>query len=106
MYKENNMAQKRLLKKEIVSISDALFAEALFRLLEEPEVDKTKGEQLLCRILRMKEEFVRRAHRSSGNGNKALVKQYYRKLVVDLIAEMQVISKEINELGENKKEQA
>ncbi|WP_080904461.1 hypothetical protein [Parabacteroides sp. Marseille-P3160] len=100
------MANKRLLKKEISAISDALFAEALFSILQRPESDKEKGEQLLSRIVRLNEEFVRRAHRPSGNGNRSIVKQYYRKLVDDLVVEVESIAGEINELSGIKEAEA
>ena len=53
----------------------------------------------MTRILDMQDEFVRRASHPDGKDNPALVKEYYRKLRVDLQTEVDAIAAQIGELN-------
>lgn len=93
------MAKRRELKKDISYVAGELFTEALVCKLFIPGVEVEKAEAVMARILDMQDEFVRRAHRSDGKDNPALVKEYYRKLRVDLQTEVDAIATEIADLN-------
>lgn len=96
------MAKRRILKKYISYAAGDLFTEALVCKLYIPGVEKEKAEVVMSRILDMQDEFIRRANRPDGKENSTLVKEYYRKLMVDLQTEIDAISVEINELSKGK----
>ena len=48
------------------------------------------------------DEFIRRAGTPDAKDNKTLVKEYYRKLRVDLQTEVDAIANEIGELSKEK----
>jgi hypothetical protein len=50
----------------------------------------------------MQDEFIRRAGTPDAKDNKTLVKEYYRKLRVDLQTEVNAIANEIGELSKEK----
>lgn len=93
------MAKRRELKKDISYVAGELFTEALVCKLFIPGVEAEKAEAVMARILDMQDEFVRRAHRPDGKDNPALVKEYYRKLRVDLQTEVDAIATEIADLN-------
>ena len=82
------MAKRRILKRNISYVAGELFTEE-------------KTDKLLTRILDMQDEFIRRAQRPDGNGNKALVKEYYKKLIVDLQTEINSITDELDQLNKH-----
>lgn len=98
------MANKRILKKDISYVAGELYAEVMVRMIVVPGVDRHKADDLLSRILNMEDEYIRRANRPDAKENKALIKEYYRKLRVDLQTEVDVIVQEIAALNEEKKE--
>ncbi|MEG1543248.1 MAG: hypothetical protein RR382_01810 [Tannerellaceae bacterium] len=98
------MAKRRILKKDISCVAGELFSEVLICKAFIPGVTQEKAEVVMTRILDMQDEFIRRAHRPDGKDNKTLVKEYYRKLWVDLQTEMDAISVEINALSKEDKE--
>lgn len=93
------MAKRRKLKKDIGYVAGDLFAETLFCKLYIPGVNKEKAEAVMARILDMQDDFIRRANHPDGKENKTLVKEYYRKLWVDLQTEVDAIATEIGELS-------
>lgn len=86
------MAKRRDLKKDINYIAGELFSEVMMFSLYIPGTDKEKADVLMSRILSMQDEFLSRAQRPDGNGNKTLVKEYFRKLRVDLQTEIDAIA--------------
>lgn len=76
-----------------------MFAEALVCKMFIPGVQQEKAEALMARILDMQDDFIRRAQRPDGKDNKKLVKEYYRRLVADLQAEVDAIGAEIEALS-------
>ncbi|MDR1200533.1 MAG: hypothetical protein LBL58_02735 [Tannerellaceae bacterium] len=77
------MAKRRTLKKCITSIAGDLFAEVLVCKLLITNTDQDKADRLLDEICLLQDEFICRAHRPDGKDNKTLVKEYYKKLLVD-----------------------
>ena len=53
----------------------------------------------MAKILNMQDEYICRANRPAGNGNKSLVKSYYAKLRTDLQQEVNAIAVEIETLS-------
>lgn len=96
------MAKRRILKKDISYVAGDLFSEVLICKLYIPGVDQEKADVLMTRVLDMQDEFIKRAHRPDGKDNKALVKEYYSKLRVDLVTEVNAIAAEIGELSKQK----
>lgn len=96
------MASRRILKKDISCVAGDLFWEALICKLYIPGVDKAKAEVIMSRVLDMQDDFIGRANRPDGKDNKVLVKEYYRKLKVDLLTEINAIASEIGELSKDK----
>lgn len=68
--KENIMANKRLLKKEIACVASELFTEVLFCSLFIPGTDKDKADQLMARVLDMQDDFI--CARESRTGRRIL----------------------------------
>jgi len=93
------MAKKRMLKKYVGFFAGELFAETLLVSLLTPKSDQSKSEELMTRILDMQEEFIRRVNHIDAKDNKALVKEYYKKLKVDFQREVMAIAGEIEALG-------
>lgn len=88
-----------MLKKEIAYIAGDLFTETLFCSLYIPGTDKEKADQLMARILDMEDSFIRRAGRTDGKDNPALVRTYYKKLRAELQDEVNAIGTEIGKLN-------
>ena len=97
--KENIMANKRLLKKEIACVASELFTEVLFCSLFIPGTDKDKADQLMARVLDMQDDFICRAGKPDGKENPAMVKAYYKKLRAELQQEVDAIAEEITALN-------
>lgn len=93
------MANKRVLKKEIMYAAGELFTETLVCKLYVPDTDQEKADALMTRILNMQDDFICRAGKPDGKDNKALVKEYYKKLRADLQAEVDAIAAEIGGLN-------
>ena len=74
------MAKRRILKKEISYVAGELFTEALVCKLYIPGVNQEKADALMARILDMQDSYIVRAGHPDGKDNKALVRNYYRKL--------------------------
>ena len=96
------MAKRRILKKDIGYIAGDLFFETLVCKLYIPGVNQEKADVVMARVLDMQDEYITRANRPDGKDNKALVKEYYRKLRVDLQTEINAIATEIGELSKEK----
>lgn len=96
------MAKRRILKKEISYVTGELFSEVLVCKLFIPGVEENKADMLMARILDMQDEFIRRAGRPDAKENKTLVKEYYRKLRVDLLTGVNAIANEIGDLSKEK----
>jgi len=99
------MANRRVLKKDISYVAGELYAEVMVRMILIPGVDRFKADDLLSRILDMEDEYIRRANRPDAKDNKVLVKEYYRKLRIDLQTEVDAIVREITALNEETKEE-
>ena len=56
----------------------------------------------MARILDMQDSYIVRAGQPDGKDNKALVRNYYRKLREDLQNEVNAIADEIEELSKDK----
>lgn len=96
------MAKRRILKKEISYVAGELFSEVLVCKLFIPGIEEDKADALMARILDMQDEFIRRAGTPDAKDNKTLVKEYYRKLRVDLQTEVNAVANEIGELSKEK----
>lgn len=99
---EDYMAKRRILKKNIGYIAGELITEVLVCKMRFPDINQDEVDNLLVNILKMEDEFIRRAHRPDGKDNKALVKEYYQKLFVDFETELTTIVKEIEALRKEK----
>ena len=85
------MASRRKLKKNVKYFMDDLATDCLIQEMLNPEVDSTKIDKLLERIMLSRREFVSRiSHTQPGN-----VKGYYKQFrndfseeVTDIIAEL------------------
>ena len=93
------MAKRKELKQIINYVAGELFIEALLFKQVIPGVDQEKAEALMSRIIDMQTDFVLRAGSPDAKYNKVLVKEYYRKLYVDLQTEIDAIAQEIAELN-------
>lgn len=93
------MAKRRDLKKSINYVAGELFSEALLCNMFIPGTDKDKAEEVMSRIMTMQDDFLSRASRPDGKDNKALVREYYRKLLIDLQTEVNAIAGEIATLN-------
>lgn len=96
------MAKRRILKKEISYVAGELFSEVLVCKLFIPGINEDKADALMARILDMQDEFIRRAGTPDAKENKRLVKEYYRKLRVDLQTEVNAVADEIGALSKEK----
>lgn len=92
------MAKRRDLKKDINYVAGELFSEILVCSLFIPGTNKEKADVLMTRVLDMQDDFLARAQRPDGKDNKTLVKEYYRKLHVDLQTSVNAIATEIGAL--------
>lgn len=92
------MAKRRFLKKDINYVTGELFSEILVCRLYIPGTDKEQADVLMTRVLDMQDDFLARAQRPDGKDNKTLVKEYYRKLRVDLQTSVNAIATEIGTL--------
>lgn len=99
------MAKRRFLKKDIGYIAGDLFTEVLICQALMPDTDPAEADGLMARILTMQDEFIRRAQRPDGNGDRKHVKAYYRKLWTDLEAEADAIAAGIVSLNRKKDEE-
>ena len=92
------MASRRLLKRDISYISGVLFSDTMMARLLISSIDQAAAEVLMTRILDMEESFLGRASHTDAKANKALVKEYYKKLKVDLQTEVASILEELDKL--------
>lgn len=95
------MAKRKNLKRDIGYVAGELFTEVLVVQMLLPGIDYDKSNELLGRIREMRDEFVQRAAKPNGKDNKKLVREYYRKLEIDLkksidsmVGDIQSLSKE------------
>lgn len=98
------MAKKRILKKNISYIAGELLTDALLCSLFIQNVDKDAVEAVMSRILEMEDRFIRRANHPDAKDNKTLVKEYYKKLLVDLETEANAIGLELEKLNKDTKQ--
>ena len=93
------MAKRRILKKEIYyTFGDMLFDTLIYQYLA-PKENQEKVESLISRINQCCNEFICRAHHAPNKKNKSSVKQYYKKLLLDLDHEIEQFSQEIEALS-------
>lgn len=97
------MAKKRILKKNISYIAGELFTDAMLCTVFVKDIDKDAVEAVMSRILEMEESFIARANHPDAKENKALVKEYYKKLLVDLETEANAIGQELEKLNKETK---
>lgn len=95
------MASRRILKKDISYVARELFNEVMVRMIVIPGVDRFKADAIMSRILNMEDEYIRRANRPDAKNNRTLVKEYYRKLRIDLQNEVDEIVNELSQLHED-----
>lgn len=93
------MAKRKDLKQIINYVAGELFTEVLLFKQFIPGVDTEAAEIVMARILDMQSEFVLRAGKPDGKNNRTLVKEYYRKLRVDLQTEVDAIAGQIAALN-------
>ncbi|WP_085535315.1 hypothetical protein [Massilibacteroides vaginae] len=97
------MAKKRILKKNISYIAGELFTDALLCTLFVKDIDKDAIEAIMSRILDMESSFIARANHPDAKDNKVLVKEYYKKLLVDLETEANAIGLDLEKLNQDTK---
>lgn len=97
------MAKKRILKKNISYIAGELFTDAMLCTMFVKDIDKEAIEAVMSRILEMEESFIARANHPDAKDNKALVKEHYKKLLVDLETEANAIAQELERLNKETK---
>jgi len=95
------MAKRRELKKDIEYVSSGLLVETMICMLQ-PNADMAKLEETSSRVLALNDEYIKRAQHPSGNANKPLVKQYYKKLREDFDAEVDKIYAELMSLNKDR----
>ena len=93
------MAKRKDLKQIISYVAGELFTEVLLFRQFIPNVDVEAAEAVMARILDMQSDFILRAGSPDGKDNKTLVKEYYRKLRVDLQTEVDAIAGDIAALN-------
>ena len=93
------MAKRKDLKQIISYVAGELFTEVLLFRQFIPNVDVEAAEAVMARILDMQSDFILRAGKPDGKDNKTLVKEYYRKLRVDLQTEVDAIAGDIAALN-------
>jgi len=98
------MAKKRILKKKISYIAGELFTDAMLCTIFIKDIDKGAAEAVMSRILDMEMSFIARANRPDAKDNKTLVKEYYKKLLVDLETETNAIGQELEKLNTETKQ--
>lgn len=76
------MANKRVLKKEINAIADALTFEYVLTSSFIPGVDRDKATEILYKVLELRKEYLARVGANGGKEPK-MVKAYYKKLISD-----------------------
>jgi hypothetical protein len=92
------MAKRKTLKKYIAYIAGDLFAEVLVCKILLTNAGQDKMDRLLEDIYLLQEEFIRRAHKPDGKDNKVLVREYYRKLLMDFETGTEAVVQEIEAL--------
>lgn len=97
------MAKRRNLKRDIGYLAGELFTEVLVAKMLVPGIDHDKADALMGRILDMQENFILRAGKTDGKDNAKRVKEYYKRLDIDLSKEIKAIVLEIEELGKEVK---
>lgn len=97
------MAKRRDLKKAVDYLSGELMMETLLCSLQ-PKFDKAKLEEIMARVCRLNAEFRQRVQHPAGNGNKQLVKQYYKKVRDDFDTEVDEIYTELMSLNKERGE--
>jgi len=95
------MAKRRDLKKAVDYLSGELMMETLLCSLQ-PKFDKAKLEEIMARVCRLNTEFRQRVQHPAGNGNKQLVKQYYKKVREDFDTEVDKIYTELMSLNKER----
>lgn len=76
------MASKRKLKKEINAVVLDLVGEYMMMRRFVPGVDPEKADAVLCKIIEIRNEYIRRIGANGGKDHK-LVAAYYKKLRSD-----------------------
>lgn len=96
------MAKRRILKKNINDVTDGLFIELLICQTFLPALAPEKVEGMMKRIFEIQDEFLCRAQRPDGNGDRKHVKKYYRKLRTDFENEVNAINSDLSSFSEEK----
>lgn len=95
------MSKRRTLKRDIGYVAGELFTEILVSKMITPGIDHDKADALMGRVLDMQDNFILRAAKPDAKENRKLVKEYYKKLHVDLQTEIDSIVKEIEALNKD-----
>lgn len=91
------MANKRELKKEINFLTDELLAECICNGLCEDTANAGKSEELMTRIIDMRNNLIARVNHPDGKNNPKKTKEHYKKIIADLD---KAIDEIFGELGE------
>lgn len=80
------MASKRDLKKDIDLIMSLALSDCFYVMEYNPKVDEAEVYKIAGEIVQKHRDFRLRANHPDGKDNPRLVKQYYKKLVIDMLA--------------------
>ncbi len=94
------MANKRILKKEINAVTDALIGEYFLMSEFVPGVSLESANDILGKILAVREEFICRVGANGGKDAK-YVKAYYKNLKNDFSAKIDEIIGDFEALTKN-----
>ena len=92
------MAKRRELKRDIAYVAGDLFTEVLFCQLYMPNIEVEKADQLMARVLDMRDEFTLRTAMPPTKDAKQ-IKDYFKKLRADIQTEVDAIATEIDALA-------
>lgn len=93
------MSSRRDLKKNINKTVELLYIDCFFYQMFVVDADKEAADEVLKKIVRLHSEFISRVNVNEGKEVKGRVRQYYRKLITDLTAQVNEIGKEIAALS-------
>ncbi|MCD7973412.1 MAG: hypothetical protein LUG18_12260 [Candidatus Azobacteroides sp.] len=94
------MASKRMLKKSVNEITEELFMESLYYVLNAPEEYAEQLETIISRLTITQEDFLKRINNPDGKDNPTLVKKYYSKLKDDFQNIANEIIEQLNTIRE------
>ena len=89
------MSSRRDLKKNINKTVELLYIDCFFYQMFVVDANKDAADKVLERIAHLHTDFISRVNVNEGKDVKGRVRQYYKKLIVDLKAQVDEIGKEI-----------